>query len=97
MLPLPYHAPARAWPAARKPSLGSALPQDILSFQGYRASLPRQLLFAALCLLTCGVLFIVSRWFLCLRVALTLTRCPLAQADYVVVTVRRAALAHLCL
>lgn len=45
-----------------------------------------------LCLLTGGVLFVFSRWFLRLRVALTLARCPLARADYVVVTVGAAAL-----
>ena len=65
--------------------------QDIVGFQGYRASLPRQALFAVLCVLTCGALFIFSRWFLRLRVALTLVPCFLAQADYVVVTVRRSA------
>lgn len=64
-------------------------PQDILGFQGYRASLPRRLLFVVLCVLTFGVLFVISRWFLRLRIALTLVRCPLAQAEWVVVTVSR--------
>lgn len=61
--------------------------QDIAGFQGYRSSLPRQLLFVVLCVATCGVLFVFTRWFLRLRIALTLVACPLAQADHVVVTV----------
>ena len=74
-------------------SIPHALPhhlQDIAGFQGYRASLPRQLLFALLCVVTGGALFVASRWWLRLRVALTLAPCPLAQADWVVVTVRWA-------
>ena len=35
------------------------------------------------------MLFICTRWFLRLRVALTLVACPLAQAEFVVVMVRR--------
>ncbi|PRW55974.1 Ca-transporting ATPase [Chlorella sorokiniana] len=60
--------------------------KDIAGFQGYRSSLPRQLLFALLCVATGGALFVASRWFLRLRIALTLAPCPLAQADWVVVT-----------
>ncbi len=57
---------------------------------GYQYPLHRVILFYTLCVLTGGALFILSRWFLRLRVALTLVPCPLGQADYVVVTVRGA-------
>lgn len=81
------HAPRRRRRALTPLHASPPTVQDILGFEGYRASLPRQVLFVALCVLTCGALFIVSRWFLRLRIALTLTRCPLAQAEWVVVTV----------
>ncbi len=61
--------------------------QDIASFQGYCSPLHRQLLFWALCVLSGGLLFLASRWFLRVRVVLTLVPCPLAQAEFVLVTV----------
>ena len=70
--------------------------QDIASFHGYRYPWHRKLLFWALCLLTGGALFIFTRWFLRLRVALTLVPCPLSQADYVVVTVGASWGCHHC-
>jgi len=83
-------AGAQCWPCPRLDAFCTrhAAVQDIAGFQGYRGSLPRQLLFALLCVVTCGALFVASRWFLRLRIALTLAPCPLAQADWVVVTVR---------
>ncbi|KAI3436891.1 hypothetical protein D9Q98_006299 [Chlorella vulgaris] len=60
--------------------------KDIASFQGYCSPLHRQLLFWALCVLSGGLLFLASRWFLRVRVVLTLVPCPLAQAEFVLVT-----------
>lgn len=70
------------------------MPQDIAAFEGYRSSLLRTALFALLCVLTAGVAFVLTRWYLRFRVALTLVRCPLAQADHVVVTVRACLNTH---
>ncbi|KAL4457986.1 hypothetical protein ABPG75_012851 [Micractinium tetrahymenae] len=60
--------------------------KEIAGFQGYRSPLHRRLLFALLCVLTGVVLFILSRWYLRLRVLLTMVPCALGAADYVVVT-----------
>lgn len=65
--------------------------QEIAGFQGYRSPLYRRLLFALLCVLSAGVLFVLSRWHLRLRVVLTMVPCALGVADYVVVTVCAAA------
>lgn len=86
LLPYTAHTSSVCRPVANAPS---AL-QDIASFHGYQSPLYRRILFALLCVLSCGVLFIFSRWYLRLRVLLTLVPCPLGQADYVVVTVRGA-------
>ncbi|EFN58732.1 hypothetical protein CHLNCDRAFT_140417, partial [Chlorella variabilis] len=79
--------PHKAQDSACAP-LPDALEQDkdIAGFQGYRSPLYRQILFWALCVLTGGLLFLLSRWFMRLRVLLALVPCPLAQAEYVVVT-----------
>ncbi|PSC67462.1 hypothetical protein C2E20_8853 [Micractinium conductrix] len=76
----------RAQPLSSQADEGAAPDKDITSFQGYRAPLHRRVLFAALCVLTGGLLFILSRWYPRLRVLLRLSACPLAQADYVMVT-----------
>lgn len=80
-------------PSGGKNSSSSAAEQaaelqdkDIASLQGYRSPLHRRVLFALLCVLTGGVLFIITRWYLRPRVLLTLVQCPLSQSDYVVVT-----------
>ncbi len=62
--------------------------QDILFFHGYTSPLWKQLLFILLSIASFGTVYLLSAWFLPLRVALTLTPCALYQADYVVVTVR---------
>ena len=95
----PPRAPTRRRPpppaATRRRSTPPA-PQDILHWAGYCSPISRRLLFWALCLLSGGVVYVLSRWYLRLRIALTLVPCPLGRADLVVVTVRRPVPSDCC-
>lgn len=60
--------------------------QDIVAFHGYRAPVWKQILFWVLALFTFGISFLCSKWFIRVRIALTLSPCSLPEAEYVVVT-----------
>lgn len=57
--------------------------RDILRFEGFRSPWYKQLLFAVLGVCTAGVLFLVAKWSLTVRVVLRLKRCRLKDAQYV--------------
>lgn len=55
---------------------------------GYRAPLSKALSFAAFGVATAGMAFLAAKWSPKLHAALSLSRCPLSDADYVAVKVR---------
>ena len=61
--------------------------QDILWIEGYVAPLWRAVLFYTLCIASLGLVFLLAEWYPSLRIRLTLTRCPLAESEWVVITV----------
>lgn len=61
--------------------------RDILCFEGFRSPWYKQLLFAVLGVCTGGLLFLVAKWSLTVRIVLRLQRCSLKQAQYVRTTV----------
>lgn len=60
--------------------------KDIAAFTGYRSPRWQLVIFYALALLTAGLLLLLCRWYLRLRILLTLRRCWLGEADVVLVT-----------
>ncbi|GAB4820540.1 hypothetical protein N2152v2_007586 [Parachlorella kessleri] len=60
--------------------------RDIASFEGYRSTLPRRILYYAAGVASAGLLFLVAHWFLDAKLRLLLSRCSLREAHYVVVT-----------
>jgi hypothetical protein len=73
--------------------------RDILCFQGFRSPWYKQLLFAFLGICTGGLLFLVAKWSLTVRIVLQLKRCRLKEAQYVRTTVGiscQASVLHSC-
>jgi hypothetical protein len=63
--------------------------QEIRSFEGFYAPADKQLLFYALGVLTCGLVFLLAKWSPRVHIALNLRRCALRDATFVRITVRR--------
>lgn len=59
----------------------------ILCLEGFRSPWYKQLLFAVLGVCTGGLLFLVAKWSLTVRIVLRLKRCSLKEAQYVRTTV----------
>ncbi|KAH7618816.1 putative Polyamine-transporting ATPase 13A3 [Nannochloris sp. 'desiccata'] len=60
--------------------------RDIASFEGFITPLWKQFVFYILGLISGGVVFLCAKWSLKMKVALTLTACPLPEAEWVLVT-----------
>lgn len=65
----------------------AVLRRDILSFEGFNTPWYKQLLFIALGVCTGGLLFLVAKWSLRVRIALRLRWCRLKDAQFVLTTV----------
>lgn len=62
-------------------------PQEIRSFQGYYAPFHKTVLYYAIGVLTLGISFLVCKWSPRLHILLTLSQCPLRDAQFVRITV----------
>jgi hypothetical protein len=81
----------RVWATRQGRQESAAGVQDIASFEGYKSTLARRILFYTLGVASAGLVFLFARWFLEIKLRLLLQPCHLQQAQYVVVTVSWAA------